>query len=74
MTMIEKMARQIAADFGVKPFLEYDNNKTFYENIAKSALKAMLEPTEEMYAKIDVTDEGAVGIYADMIQAAIDEK
>lgn len=46
--MIEKMARQIAADFGVKPFLEYDNNKTFYENIAKSVLKAMLEPTEEI--------------------------
>lgn len=46
--MIEKMAKQIAEDFGVKPFLEYENNKTFYENVAKSALKAMLEPTEEI--------------------------
>ncbi len=71
MTMIEKVARAIAVQVQINQGYQYptDDNWQINHAVAKAAIKAMREPTEEMECAVLV--EGRNEIYQLMIDAAL---
>lgn len=73
MNMIEKIARAQAAICSNCKMLDKEDWKSHLQD-AKAAIEAMREPTEEMLACIDTTDDpGTAAIYTEMIDAALKE-
>lgn len=82
MNMIEKVARAChdkAFKMGASIFENYDDvpapNRMWLNEVAKAAIEAMKEPTEEMCKMIsptaDLTREDVLCIYRAMIEAAL---
>ena len=76
MTMVERVARAIASDSNTIWDNLDEGSRANYESMARAAIEAMREPTEEMlWAGIeDKSDDGLISRWESMIDSALEGK